>query len=376
MKIRLLFFLSISLIACQPKNDKQNKSIKSDNEVITIHESQNSKIIESGIKSEEITIDSLHIFPKDTLIDKIHYKFKQLSEVTYFELLKNRIETPFENDYSFAFLKKKDSCYYLDLLTNETDTLCNFDDGEYYESYTYKGLSKKYNTVLFDWENWEEAHSILINLNQKKHWLLSPEYEVSPDKNKIVTYSNYIDYPIYEKNEFIICELTEDSIQTLYKYNNQKYGVFESKWVTANKIILHIKELNNENYTSGDSYYFELLMKNSASNFQEIQLSNKTVISISPDSLAIEKMKLEMGEESFYSAVDDINWYQSQMFNVLDSLKIDLIHTDKRLIKMISKNDSIEYEADTSAIKWRYFYFDGNMIEEKDIFEIIELRLN
>ncbi|MBC31888.1 MAG: hypothetical protein CMH48_13725 [Muricauda sp.] len=106
--------------------------------------------------------------------------------------------------------------------------------------------------------------------------------------------------------------------------------------------------------------------------FFEIQLTEKTVVGISPDSIEISKMKKELGEEDFYVLADDVLWYRGKMLEVLDSLRIKFIDTDKRLIKIITPNDQIEINTDTSVVKWRYFFYDGEKTLERDVFELMD----
>lgn len=108
--------------------------------------------------------------------------------------------------------------------------------------------------------------------------------------------------------------------------------------------------------------------------FFEIKLTEKSVVGISPDSIQIVEMKKEYGEDDFYTVADDIMWYNGQMLEVIDSLKINYTHTDKRLIRIITPKDRIEINNDTSETKWRYIYFNGKEILEKDVFEIIDLK--
>ncbi|WAC02963.1 hypothetical protein N7U66_04860 [Lacinutrix neustonica] len=107
--------------------------------------------------------------------------------------------------------------------------------------------------------------------------------------------------------------------------------------------------------------------------FFEINLTEKTVVGISPDSIQIAEMKKEYGEDDFYTIADDVMWYNGQMLEVIDSLKIQFVHTDKRLVRIITPNDRIEINNDTSQVKWRYIYFNGKETLEKDVFEIIDL---
>ncbi|SKB88095.1 hypothetical protein [Maribacter arcticus] len=107
--------------------------------------------------------------------------------------------------------------------------------------------------------------------------------------------------------------------------------------------------------------------------FFEIELTEKTVVGIWPDSVQISEMKKEYGEDDFYTVADDIIWYNGKMHEVIDSLKINYIHTDKRKVRIITPKDRIEINNDTSETKWRYIYYNGKETLEKDVFEIIDL---
>ena len=91
------------------------------------------------------------------------------------------------------------------------------------------------------------------------------------------------------------------------------------------------------------------------------------------DSILIAKIKKEYGEEDFYTVAEDALWYNAQMLEVIDSLKIKYVHTDKRLVRIITPKDKFEINNDTSEVKWRYIYFNGKETLEKDVFEIIDL---
>lgn len=66
--------------------------------------------------------------------------------------------------------------------------------------------------------------------------------------------------------------------------------------------------------------------------FYQIKLTDKTVVGLSPDSLQIEKIKEEFGEDDFYTVADDVMWYNAKMLETIDSLNIKYIHTNNRLM--------------------------------------------
>ena len=265
MKFNLLTVLIFLMIACQ---EKKKENINSDNkpeneiEVKQVEKSKNETI---ELEKIEIGYDTISVFPKDTVINRWNLTFKQIGITEFKKLSKKQILTSFDQDDTRGFLTNKDSCYYLTLHTKEKDTLCDLDDGEYFEKYSLKGFSQKTNTLIFDWKNWEEAHSILINLNENKHWILCPEYSVSPNNNRLVTFSNYIDNPIYEENELFIYDLSKNSVNQICRFSDESYGVFKANWIDVNTIIIELKQVDFESFKAKESYFFEIEI-NSMSN--------------------------------------------------------------------------------------------------------------
>ncbi|MEP0462262.1 MAG: hypothetical protein ABJD55_12595 [Flavobacteriaceae bacterium] len=258
MKFNQFILLTILLFSCQQKKKENVESIVELEKKVELKKTkrEENKIIE--LEKRVIGFDTINIFPKDTIINSWNLTFKQINESDFKAQIGKQVITSFEQDNTSEFLIRKDSCYYLTLNSKEKDTLCDFDDGEYHEKYSLKGFSKQTNTLIFDWENWEEAHSILINLNENKHWILCPEYEISPDQSWLTTFSNYIDNPIYEENELFLYELTENSVTEICRFSNENYGVFAVRWTDANTILIELKKVDYESFKATESYFFEL----------------------------------------------------------------------------------------------------------------------
>ncbi|PIB37847.1 hypothetical protein BFP75_19535 [Maribacter sp. 4G9] len=106
----------------------------------------------------------------------------------------------------------------------------------------------------------------------------------------------------------------------------------------------------------------------------EIKLNERSVVGVSPDSLQLEAMQFKWGEEDFFTAMDDLMWYSAQMMEVLDSLQIPYINTERRRFKIVTPTERLEVDNDTPEGGWRYFYFIGETIAEKDLFELLELK--
>ncbi len=106
----------------------------------------------------------------------------------------------------------------------------------------------------------------------------------------------------------------------------------------------------------------------------EIKLNERSVVGVSPDSLQLEAMESKWGEEDYFTAMDDLMWYSAQMLEVLDSLKIPYINTERRRFRIVTPMEQLEVDNDTPEGGWRYFYFNGETIAEKDLFELMELK--
>lgn len=260
MKKILLTILMLNLISCLAKRDEKVGIIGQDEPIVTETVVDSIKVNAENAKYIKGSVHPNNIFPADTLIGKFALSFKQVNLDNFRSLLANSKTTYFEQDDTSNILKKEDKCFQIKLLTKEIDTLCNFDDGEYHESYSFGGYSKKLNTILMFYENWEESHGFLINLNHNKHILLSSKLQISPEKNRLLTYSNYIDNPIYQ-NEFFIFELENDLANEIFTFSNEEYGVFNSKWISQDKILIDVRRIDYENYKSSGSYYFEMIIE-------------------------------------------------------------------------------------------------------------------
>lgn len=258
MKFNQFILLAILFFSCQQKKKENVESVVKSEKIVEIKKTETEEYKTVELEKRAVGFDTINIFPKDTIINSWKLTFRQINKSDYKTQIRKQVKTLFEQDNTNEFLIRKDSCYYLTLNTKEKDTLCDFDDGEYHEKYSLKGFSKKTNTIIFDWKNWEEAHSILINLNENKHWILCPEYEVSPDQSWLATYSNYIDNPIYEENELFLYELTENSVNEICRFSNENYGVFAVKWSDTNTILIELKKVDFESFKATEPYFFEL----------------------------------------------------------------------------------------------------------------------
>lgn len=86
--------------------------------------------------------------------------------------------------------------------------------------------------------------------------------------------------------------------------------------------------------------YFRLdsyLAQNEIENKQFEIIDSDCAILIYPTSEQIDEMKKEEGEEDFYIAADDSNWYQAQAIDMLDSVGIRKTTAEGRFLSLKGK---------------------------------------
>lgn len=127
----------------------------------------------------------------------------------------------------------------------------------------------------------------------------------------------------------------------------------------------------NESKAESQSQDSELLFSNGPSR-EKLELSKQIVIIIQLDSIEIEQLKKIDGEDNFYTAADDLMWYNSMMLEKMDSLEIPVKYTDKDTVDFYSKNYNRTIVKDSTFSLYTYFIFDGKEIKRTELFELIE----
>jgi hypothetical protein len=99
---------------------------------------------------------------------------------------------------------------------------------------------------------------------------------------------------------------------------------------------------------------------NSSSSRTVMNIDSVCAIIYLPDSSNIEKLKREMGEENFFTVVDDNNFYNSQIIEALDSLKIEVVETSETDMNFRSNNHTIFFlEKRKLSNPWGAIFFNG-----------------
>ncbi len=154
----------------------------------------------------------------DTTSNGFKLKFLELNEGAFdsLQLLTKRTSIslkPFTKQVT-----KLDSCLTFKLGNGKVDSLCNMDDGEYFEKYTIKGLWEEKDLLLVDFANWEEAHDFLINLKDGSYYILGPFYETAPGQDFVLSYVDISVAPIYS-SELLLTKIEKGKLTVLLKEN-------------------------------------------------------------------------------------------------------------------------------------------------------------
>ena len=102
-----------------------------------------------------------------------------------------------------------------------------------------------------------------------------------------------------------------------------------------------------------------------------VSLTQPTVIVVQKDSAEIEEIKRVDGEGNFYTATDDLMYYNSQLLDKMDSLKIPVIFDKKDTVNISTPNVDYNLIKDSSFTLYTYFFFDGDTLERKELFELL-----
>ena len=107
------------------------------------------------------------------------------------------------------------------------------------------------------------------------------------------------------------------------------------------------------------------------SNIKTVFLNNPSIIVIQLDSLEIDQVKKSMGESTFYTATDDLMWYNSKLIEKMDSLKIPIKYFKNDSIIIDTPNQQKLIKKDSTFSLYNYYFYNGEIIEKKDLFELL-----
>lgn len=88
-------------------------------------------------------------------------------------------------------------------------------------------------------------------------------------------------------------------------------------------------------------------------------ITDRIVVFVSPDSQNVAALKEQMGEENFYVAADDENWYRSAGFDLLDSLHLAHTSTSEKKFRFMVNGLEQAYDWSEKTPGWFVILYDG-----------------
>lgn len=104
---------------------------------------------------------------------------------------------------------------------------------------------------------------------------------------------------------------------------------------------------------------------------ERINLNGETVVIIQFDSIETEQLKEISGEDRFYTATDDLMWYNSMILHKMDSLGVQVKYTKKDTVDIRATDFNMTIVKDSSFSYYTYFYFDGKDVKRAGLFELL-----
>jgi hypothetical protein len=122
----------------------------------------------------------------------------------------------------------------------------------------------------------------------------------------------------------------------------------------------YTKNLNGVNvYEHKDSVASESIKSDTSIN-KTTSAHGIIAVFYSPDKVTAEQLRNKLGEDNFYTVVDDNNFYNSEAMKVIDTYNIRVMLTSDRYIEFV-KNDGEKSIMDCYSLesKWGVVLFDG-----------------
>jgi hypothetical protein len=124
--------------------------------------------------------------------------------------------------------------------------------------------------------------------------------------------------------------------------------------------------------------YFKLesyLTKNKIENEKFETIDFDCAILVYPTIEQIEEMKKEEGEEDFYIAADDINWYQGQAIDMIDSVGITNTAATGQFIRLKGKQETWDLDIRKKNLPaWNVIFFKTD--KEPKIVSTVDLTVD
>ncbi|MBS0027136.1 hypothetical protein ACTJJ0_11405 [Chitinophaga sp. 22321] len=112
-------------------------------------------------------------------------------------------------------------------------------------------------------------------------------------------------------------------------------------------------------------------LQNTGEHEAATKISHPCVVFYSPDSIQLEKLKKENGEEAFYTLADDNQNYMADARAFLEGKGIKIIEPGKGKISFQSKSgQAAMLDLNDPKYSWESWWYDGNKLHKIDMTDI------
>lgn len=129
------------------------------------------------------------------------------------------------------------------------------------------------------------------------------------------------------------------------------------------------------NYDYESFYKLESYLIDSLSSDSTIEIVDfDCAILVYPTSEQIDEMREADGEEDFYTAADDSNWYQSKAIEILDSLGVKQVLPKGQYLRIKGENRTWDLDIrKKNLLTWNLIFFNRN--KEPQIISTVDLTI-
>ncbi|NLU96049.1 hypothetical protein [Chitinophaga sp. Ak27] len=103
----------------------------------------------------------------------------------------------------------------------------------------------------------------------------------------------------------------------------------------------------------------------------EATITHPCAVLYSPDSIKLEKLKKDNGEEAFYTIADDNQNYMADARNFLEGKGVNILEPASGKLTFHSpKNHPTELDLNDKKYNWEIWLYDGNKLHKVDVTDI------
>lgn len=91
-----------------------------------------------------------------------------------------------------------------------------------------------------------------------------------------------------------------------------------------------------------------------------LEIGKACAVYFAPTDAQLDIMKREVGEDDFYTIMDDYAWYQAESSTFLEDKKLTIVQAEKKKIRIHQTDGQLrEYSPADTSITWNIVLFDG-----------------